>query len=65
MDANIHLWLVYIWDFIKLGWSEICLIRVEEVHQKEWEREKHEFKAHLADWSELARVWAIMILSTP
>ena len=38
-----------------------ALFRVEEVQQKEQEqeqegREKHDFKAHLADWSELARV---------
>ena len=37
-----------------------ALFRVEEVQQKkkEEEQDKHDFKAHLAGWSELARVWA-------
>ena len=31
----------------------------EEEEQREEEQEKYIFKAHLAGWSELARVWSI------
>ena len=27
MDIEVHPWLVYIWNFIKLGWLEVCLIK--------------------------------------
>ena len=56
----------YIQNFVVLSWWEVGWIK----HCLEWggsaeqeeQQEKYDFKAHIAGWSELARVWANMIL---